>query len=142
MLDSLTKKQVDIYYGELNENKKSSIDMNYLNSQGPTKNGGRKRVLFADNEGNIFIETLIGDKPREYYFSFHASNGKHLQTLNIPSGLNIKEKCSLSHCTDSEGNFYIMEIQKPKGIEIKPRELIKGGSPCLRIWKWVKIKKE
>ncbi|MFC1557795.1 hypothetical protein ACFL40_00420 [candidate division KSB1 bacterium] len=110
-----------------------------LGPKGANKNKGSKYIFLADGEGSLFVRTLTNVNPRKFAYSYHASDGSYIQTLQNPPDLN--EKVLGNRTTiDKDGNFYLMRIYYPEGAEIIDRKLVKGGVPCLRIWKWERIK--
>jgi hypothetical protein len=98
-------------------------------------------AFHADNNGNFFAIKFIEQQSKmKHVISFHQHDGTYIQTLeNPPEASN--EKISFSyHTVDADGSLYVMKIQFPEGTEIIPDKLIKGGTPCLRIWKWERVK--
>jgi hypothetical protein len=134
----------NIYHGDIKGQPKFviNIDEGEISSKGPkgtNKNRINKYVFLADSEGNLFVRTLVSENPRRFAYSYHASDGRYIQTLQNPPDSSEK---ILWYCNtiDKEGNLYLMRIYEPQGIEIIYNEPIKGGTPCLRIWKWERIK--
>jgi hypothetical protein len=135
----------NIYYGDIKGQPKSIINIDSeFSSQGPkgtskSKLKINKYVFLADSEGNLFVKTLVSVSPSKFAYSYHAPDGRYIQTLQNPPELNEKV-IQYRNTIDKEGNLYLMRIYEPQGIEIIYNEPIKGGTPCLRIWKWERIK--
>jgi hypothetical protein len=135
---ALKLNKINIYRGDLRKQQKTSIDKNRdLNSQ----DAKYITAFHADNNGNFFIGKIIEQQSKmKFVISFHQHDGTYIQTLeNLPEASNEKNSFSY-HTVDADGSLYVMKIQFPEGTEIIPDKLIKGGTPCLRIWKWERIK--
>ena len=133
-INKYDKKQIEIFNGSFQEKKKiGTINMSYLENQ---EHLGKKNfILHADKDGNLFAVNNGN-------VSFLSPDGTYLQFLNKPYEQPEENIIATSYCSDKEGNFYCMAVQIPENAIIeegKPKPL-KSTTPCLRIWKWERIK--
>ena len=135
-------KQITQYSGELRNKVEKNLELSKP-VQPELQNAIGQEVLQCDAEGNMFIMSLITKKPYVEKILFYDANGNFVNILPDCPKFSINQErrvVNVLYKTDIDGNFYQMEVAPPEDAEIVPFEPIKSSKPCLRIWKWERIK--